>query len=350
MDIEFFQITDVGNVRENNEDYAFYWIPEKRKDRKEKGYIFVLADGMGGYEGGEVASKIAVETVINEYKNLPAGITPEDFLREAIKKAHENIIEKKKEDKKLEKMGTTLEVVIVKKDNIYIGHIGDSRVYIHKNRKLTQITEDHSWVQEQVKAGVLTPEQAKKHPQKNLITKCLGIEEFNTPDILIQKFLPEDTILTCSDGLSDEVEDKEIEEILNKHKDIEEAGKELVKKAKEKGGKDNITIQLIRKKGEIMIRKVFIVVLLLIFFVLGIFVGYKLQQAKINDLKKQLENVKQQMELKEKQPKSKIFEETMFEKEKAEEGTQEETEIEKKGKTTTEKKKEIEEPAKKNKK
>lgn len=285
--ISFFQITDIGNVRTNNEDYAAHWIPGRKERREGKGDIFVLADGMGGYEGGEVASRVAVETVIERYKQAVENVAPEEFMRKVFEDAHNNIMKEKQENPDLKEMGTTLEAVVFKDSTLFIGHVGDSRIYLFRQNLLTQLTEDHSLVQEQVNKGVLTKEQARNHPKKNLITKCLGLEGLNNPDFMSRKLLPGDTALLCSDGVTDELDDTEIAEILNANpNNLGKVGKTIIAKAKDKRGKDNMTLQLIKTGGRIQVQKILTILFVLLFFVLGILLGFLSHQRRIEKLEK----------------------------------------------------------------
>ena len=228
--------TDKGLIRENNED-AFYVDAKKG--------IFIVADGMGGHSAGEVASQMAVEE-IKKYLNTEENKFSQ-ILKQAIIEANKAIYEKAEEDPNLEGMGTTIVVAIVNNKNLHIAHVGDSRAYILTKEGLKQITEDHSLINEWVKEGKITLDEARFHPMRNVITRALGVEKEVEVEINTIPYQGE-PILLCTDGLTDMLEDKEIEEIIKNNPDPEQACEALIKEANEKGGKDNVTVILI--KGE----------------------------------------------------------------------------------------------------
>lgn len=227
--------TDKGLIRKNNED-AFYVDAEKG--------IFIIADGMGGHNAGEVASQMAVEE-IKKYLNTQENKFSQ-ILKQAIIEANKAIYEKAKKDPNLKGMGTTIVVLIVNNKNLHIAHVGDSRAYILTKEGLKQITEDHSLVNEWVKEGKITLDEARFHPMGNVITRALGVEKEVEVEINTIPYQDE-PILLCTDGLTDMLEDKEIEEIIKNNPDPEQACEALIKEANEKGGKDNVTVILIKK-------------------------------------------------------------------------------------------------------
>ncbi len=240
-----FAKTDVGKVRENNQDYYAIANPE------EEIQLFIVADGMGGYNGGEVASQLAVISV-QEYfhehwksKKLAEDGWMEKLLEQAIEYANTKVYKKAKEQKELKGMGTTLEVCVIYNNKVYIGHVGDSSVYRIRKQFIRKLTTDHSYVQQLVKDGTITKEDAKKHPKKNMITKALGCEKTVKPDILVKGFLKDDILLMNTDGLTNIVEEKQIYDIIQSAP--EEAADKLVEKANEFGGYDNITAVIIIK-------------------------------------------------------------------------------------------------------
>jgi len=240
-----FAKTDVGRVRENNQDYCAIATSEDRVP------CFIVADGMGGYNGGEIASRIAVLNVkeyIQEHwqeeNALREGFIA-TLLEEAIEYANSKVFQKASEEKDLEGMGTTLEVCVIYNNKVYIGHVGDSSVYRIRKQFIRKLTTDHSYVQQLVKDGKISKEDARSHPKKNMITKALGCAEKVQPDILVKGFLKEDILLMSTDGLTNMLEENQIYDIIKSAP--EEAADTLVEKANEFGGYDNITAVVIIK-------------------------------------------------------------------------------------------------------
>ena len=241
--MKVFAKTDIGKIRENNQD-SFY-IDED--DLKYK--LYILADGMGGYAGGEIASSIAVNAVKTYIKNnLKKGeYSKEKFkqvIKEAIEYANMMVNEKAMEDEQISEMGTTLDVSIIYEDRIFVGHVGDSRVYRIRNENIRQLTNDHSYVEKLVRDGTITKEEAVNHPKKHMLIKVVGSKTFAEPDILEKKILKDDVILMCSDGLTNMVENKEIYNIIKSEN--ENVAETLVNQANRNGGYDNVTAIVIK--------------------------------------------------------------------------------------------------------
>lgn len=233
-----FAKTDVGKAREMNQDYYYISGPN------EKIQVYILADGMGGYNGGEIASKLATTTALsyiqNNFESVPKE--KEDILKlvkSAVEYANMVVYEKASENKELEGMGTTIEVCLIYNNKIYIGHVGDSRVYRIRKEFIRKLTHDHSYVEKLVKDGTITKEEAINHPKKNMLMKALGCTPFVEPDVTVKGFIKNDTILICSDGLTNMVNENEIYEIVKREGTL--AAEKLVEKANENGGYDNIT-------------------------------------------------------------------------------------------------------------
>ena len=238
-----FAKTDIGKARDMNQDYYYISKPE------DKISIFILADGMGGYNGGEIASKLATMVTLgyiqSNFENIPKE--REEILKlikSAMEYANMVVYEKSKEQKELEGMGTTLEVCLIYNNKLYIGHIGDSRIYRLRGEFFRKLTHDHSYVQKLVKDGTITQEEANHHPKKNMLMKALGCTAFVEPDITVKGFVKDDIVLICSDGLTNMVEEPEIYNILKNEGTL--AAEKLVEKANENGGYDNITAIVIR--------------------------------------------------------------------------------------------------------
>ncbi|WP_373044848.1 Stp1/IreP family PP2C-type Ser/Thr phosphatase [Vulgatibacter sp.] len=241
--------TDVGRRRERNED-AFL-IDESLG-------LFVVADGMGGHAGGDIASRLAVETVgsvLREAAADPSGPfaaeapLPEsplpDLLRSAVEKGCAAIFRRAQEEPELSGMGTTVTALLLREADAFFAHVGDSRAYLVRADLIQQISEDHSFVHEQVKAGVITAEEARYSRFKNIITRSVGFEEQVLVDLMGLVAEPGDVFVLCSDGLANLVEDHEIHD-LAREKPLEDLPAALVDLANERGGDDNITVVAVR--------------------------------------------------------------------------------------------------------
>ena len=241
--MKIYADTDVGRVRNANQD-AFY-ISEENDNYK----LCILADGMGGYTGGEVASRLAcisaAEYIKQNFQNEKQYTKEElqELIKEAMQYSNRVVYEKSQEEQELEQMGTTVEICLIYSNRAYIGHIGDSRIYRIRQGIMRKITLDHSYVQKLVKDGTITKEEAINHPKKNMLMKALGCEEFIEPDVMVKGFNPGDIILICSDGLTNMIAEAEIHNIINQ--DRENAVTKLIAKANELGGYDNITAIII---------------------------------------------------------------------------------------------------------
>ena len=203
----------------------------------------------GGYNGGEIASKLAVQTAKNYIENNFKDIEKDkdsiiQLLGSSMEYANMVVYEKSKENPELQGMGTTLEICLIYNNKVYIGHVGDSRIYRIRKQFIRKLTQDHSYVQKLVKEGTITKEQAAHHPQKNMLKKALGCNAFVEPDVMVKGFLKDDILIICSDGLTNLVDQETIYEMASKN--IEQATKDLVKLANDRGGYDNITVVIIK--------------------------------------------------------------------------------------------------------
>lgn len=235
--------SDKGMVREMNQDYYYISKPDSEYN------LYILADGMGGYNGGEIASSLAVNSVEEYIRKNINNIeiinreTLQKLIKDSMEYANKVVHEKSKTDINLSEMGTTLEVCLIYNNKVYIGHIGDSRVYRIRKNIIRKLTTDHSYVEKLVRDGTITKEEACHHPKKNMLIKALGCEEHIEPDILVKGFLKDDVLLMCSDGLTNLLNDKEIYDVIINN--MENADKLLIQKANIKGGYDNITAVVI---------------------------------------------------------------------------------------------------------
>ncbi len=229
-------LTDVGQKRALNED-SYYFETGK------KGFMMIVSDGMGGHNAGEIASTMAVKALIDYAKENDMFRDTESSLRKAISFANKKIYKAACRKASLSGMGATLVVAVGNSKKVCIANVGDSRAYHISKEKITQITQDHSFVYELVKNGLITPEEAKTHPRRNEIIKALGIGPEVYPDIFFLDTEKTDKLLLCSDGLTSHVSDEEIFTIVNRYS-RKAATEALVKLANEYGGSDNITVVL----------------------------------------------------------------------------------------------------------
>lgn len=251
MQIESFGISDTGVVREHNEDSFL--------DDVEDG-LFIVADGMGGLSKGDVASRIAVDSIENFVKqsrleDITWPIKPQDEysmeenrLLAAVSLANWNIYKQFTEDPGNRGMGTTLVGLLVDEDKVILANVGDSRIYRIRDNSIEQVTDDHSLVMEEVRKGNMTLEEARNHPQKHVINRALGISDSIQVDISSSEYQSQDLYLLCSDGLSDMIRDEEILSLTESKKEepLEELGINLIEAAKNQGGHDNITVVLVK--------------------------------------------------------------------------------------------------------
>ena len=237
-----FARSDIGKVREMNQDN--FYIADQNDSVK----LFIIADGMGGYKGGEIASKLAIDSsknyILNNFEEAKKDKEKIiELLRSAIEYANMVIYEKSKEIEALNSMGTTIDICLIHSGRAYIGHVGDSRVYRLRKEIFRKLTTDHSYVEQLLKQGNITKEEAYNHPKKNMLTKALGCTAFVEPDILVRGFQKNDILLMCTDGLTNMIKENQICQIIKE--DPEKATENLVNKSIEFGGLDNITAVII---------------------------------------------------------------------------------------------------------
>jgi serine/threonine protein phosphatase PrpC len=242
--LDVAQLTDVGRKREHNEDNMAFVIPKDSQVMASKGALFIVADGMGGHAAGEVASEIAVDTISNMYYQEDSTDVAVSLLR-AIKRANASIHQRAAENLLRTGMGTTCVAAVLRGNMAYIANVGDSRSYLLRGNQVKQISQDHSWVAEQVRAGLLTEEQARTHAQRNVITRCLGTQAEVDVDIFHEELLEGDFLVLCTDGLSGLVSDEELHRIVDQFVP-QESVYHLVERANENGGPDNITTIVVR--------------------------------------------------------------------------------------------------------
>jgi len=245
--IEVSGQTDIGCLRQNNEDSFGYWEPVDDQDFDRQGRLAIVADGMGGYEGGQEASRLAVETLIDVYRGYE-GDDPQQALIDGLQAAHEEIRRYAMAHTELRGMGTTCTAIAVVQGRLHYVHVGDTRLYLIRDGQIMQVTRDHSYVGRLVEAGMLSREEAEKHPQRNILTAAVG----TAPELMMdspgrpESLQAGDVLLICTDGLWGQVHDAEILTTVEKHKKLEDAGRELIELARERGGPDNITVSTMR--------------------------------------------------------------------------------------------------------
>ena len=244
MTVKAFAVSDVGRRRETNEDS---FLMDQGQG------LFAVADGMGGHAAGEIASRLAIDTLKEAlHRDAPArsGASTDDagvWLRDAVVEANRRIWESIRLHEERRGMGTTVVVLLRAGNDAVIGHVGDSRIYLLRGGSLHRMTSDHSWVNEQVKLGLLSDDEAQRHPMRNIVTRALGSRPEVIVDLVTAGVLPGDVFVLCSDGLNTMLADEEIRAILEIHRDDPEtAGNALVEAANQRGGEDNVTVVVIR--------------------------------------------------------------------------------------------------------
>ena len=235
--------TDIGLVRKLNEDYHMNYITDDFS-------LLVVCDGMGGHKAGEVASKKAVETVINYVKENENNKDYKNTLIKAITLANEEVYKDSENNSEHRNMGTTIVACLVYDDNAIVANVGDSRLYLYRNEELEQITVDHSLVNDLLASGTITEEEAIDFSQKNVITRSLGIQDTVNVDIFEIKLIKDDLILMCTDGLTSQLEKEEIIEIIKEESNLFDIIKKLINEANDFEGIDNVTITLYLYEGE----------------------------------------------------------------------------------------------------
>ena len=232
-------VTDVGRERSVNQDYVYYSLTETGSLPN----LFLVADGMGGHKAGDMASRYTVETFVSLVQDSTLK-DPVSIINNAVTQVNRRLLQKAAESENYEGMGTTLVAATVYDNILRVANVGDSRLYILGN-EITQITRDHSLVEEMVRLGEVRKEDAKDHPDKNIITRAVGVLPEVTADFFEISLKPGDEILMCSDGLTNMIEDDEIRHIVLGQRDIVEKAEKLIETANRNGGKDNITVVLI---------------------------------------------------------------------------------------------------------
>ena len=249
-DVEVANLSDVGCERTGNEDYFLYIEPQGDDEFRRCGRLILVADGMGGQNGGEVASRLAAEIVRDLFVRAGDADDPRSVLIAGFQAAHHAILGLAGETPELRGMGTTCCAAILKQGHMYYAHVGDSRIYLIRGGTAQQLTEDHSLVARMVRDGILTPEEAENHDQRNVLTAALGVNSDSVAGdfpVAPLELVPEDIILLCTDGLHGLLSDREMA-LATAEQSLTDACREMVNLAKDRGGPDNITVQLLSVK------------------------------------------------------------------------------------------------------
>jgi protein phosphatase len=237
-------LSDVGTNREGNEDACGHWY-----DESEDALLFAVADGIGGYEGGEVASAMAIEITLEAYRESPPAWGPAKRLQRAVQRANIEIHNRALTIPELRRMGTTLTAAVVTNGVMHAAHVGDCRLYLIRNGRISQITKDHTAVQERVRMGLMTAAQARHHPERSGLTRSVGHELIASVDRIMLGLEQHDRLILCSDGLHGVLEDRELE-LAVRGLGAEAACRRLIETANERGTADNLTVAVFTMKGE----------------------------------------------------------------------------------------------------
>ena len=237
--MQAFSMTDIGRHRKMNQDYVY--ISQRPVGNLPN--LFIVADGMGGHNAGEYASRHTVNTIVSSASSSDF-IQPAAILEEAIKAANKELIRQASLDTSMWGMGTTVVAAVILENRLYVANVGDSRLYI-VNKSITQITKDHSYVEEMVRRGEIAREDARLHPDKNIITRAVGALGEIEIDFFEEELAYGDEILLCSDGLTNMIEDEQIYQIIKMQEDVCEQADKLIETANQNGGKDNITVVIV---------------------------------------------------------------------------------------------------------
>lgn len=250
LDVQYGQCSDFGKVRTNNEDAMGAYIPSSRKQGRSHGYLFVVADGVGGMDLGEVASATAVKVLTEEFPKAPSGATLSSLLPRLIQQANAAVHDcTLKPEYGGKKMATTLVACALRHDQAVVSHVGDSRCYLVRKGVARQVTQDHTWVNEQRKMGLISASEVADSETRHVLIRSLGPEMFVAPDTTTVTLVAGDILVLCTDGLHDELPERRLAEIVSQKREMEEIARELVKTAVENDGNDNTTAQVIRVRS-----------------------------------------------------------------------------------------------------
>jgi protein phosphatase len=250
LDVEFAQLTDIGKMRELDEDYVGYVKPETAEETRAQGWLFALADGVGGQDKGEVASRAAVEQVVAGFKSSAPGEPLPALLTRLVRNANQHVYEL---GRSLSPGGTNMATTIVtcamRYDRLVVAHAGDSRCYLVRERQAALLTRDHTVANDQARLGLISSKDASNSANSHILTRSLGTALFLNVDVSEHQILPGDVVVQCCDGVHNSVETSEIAALVGGGRDLKAAARIMVSIANERDGSDNITVQLIRVRG-----------------------------------------------------------------------------------------------------
>jgi serine/threonine protein phosphatase PrpC len=265
LDIEFAELSDKGLRRGHNEDFVGHFLPSSPAQVQSQGWLFALADGVGGQEKGEIASSLAVETALTGFRRIPKGVMHVSLLPRLVQDANQAVFDAGNTANMMPDptyvdpggvtlpggahMASTLVLCALRFDSAVVSHVGDSRCYLFRKGQLAALTHDHTMVDEQVRMGFLSQAEAASHPNRHMLTRSLGGEMFVAADTITVNIAPGDVLLLCSDGLHGYVPDAKIESTLQSKAELSEAAGELIAAANESGGYDNVSVQIIRVRA-----------------------------------------------------------------------------------------------------
>jgi len=247
LDLEFIQLSDPGLVREENEDYLGHFPPSSPVEVRARGWLFALADGVGGHELGEVASRLAVESVLEGFRDAAPGAQLASLLPKLVQSANGQVYAAATATgKAVGGMATTLVLCALRFDQAVISHVGDSRCYLIRDGRATPLTRDHTLAADQVQLGLLSAQEAVETPTRHLLSRAVGGDLVITADTTQIQVNPEDVLMLCSDGLHGPLPAAEIAYVVSQRADLQAAAERLVAIANERDGSDNVSVQLIR--------------------------------------------------------------------------------------------------------
>jgi serine/threonine protein phosphatase PrpC len=250
LDVQYGQATDPGKVRTNNEDAMGSFVPASRSQRRSHGFLFAVADGVGGLDLGEVASARAVSVVTQEFERAQDGAMLTGLMPRLIERANAAVHDcRLTPEHRGKSMATTLVACALRHDQAVVSHVGDSRCYLVRGGRARQVTQDHTWVNEQRKMGLISASDIAESESRHVLLRSLGPEMFVSPDTTVLTVQPGDVLVLCTDGLHDEMSDQTIADIASQSKPAEEIARELVARAVEIDGNDNTTALVIRVRG-----------------------------------------------------------------------------------------------------
>ena len=262
LELEFAELSDSGLSRDHNEDCVGHVIPSSPAQVQSQGWLFALADGVGGHEKGEVASRLAIDAVLTGFRKIPKGIMHVSLLPRLVQDANQAVFDEgnaaniRPDPNYVDPggailpggahMASTLVLCALRFDSAVVSHVGDSRCYLFRNGNLTPLTHDHTMVDDQVRMGLISKADAATHANRHILTRSLGAEMFVAADTITVNILPGDVLMLCSDGLHGYVPDPAIQWLLNSTPNLDEAAAALIAAANQTGGHDNVSVQLIR--------------------------------------------------------------------------------------------------------